>query len=140
MDYSNLIVSCQGEDDKPRVPVHCGHQKDNWYDKKLLVSPLIANCGEFFKYSAAGEILATEETSKKVAAQTTIEKLALNIPKLQRMRQAAIDAELELLADEDFNEEEIRNIVKDYLELNNDGKYQPFCATIVYILENYYCN
>jgi hypothetical protein len=40
--------------------------------------------------------------------------------------------------DEDFNEEEIRNIIKDYLELNNDGKYQPFCATIVYILENYY--
>jgi hypothetical protein len=55
------------------------------------------------------------------------------------MRQAAIDAELELLADEDFNEEEIRNIIKDYLELNNDGKYQPFCAAIVYILENYYC-
>jgi uncharacterized protein (TIGR02646 family) len=141
-DDFNLIVSCQGEDDKPRVPVHCGHQKDNqkdnWYDKKLLVSPLIANCGEFFKYSAAGEILPTEETSKKVAAETTIEKLALNIPKLQRMRKAAIDAELELLVDEDFNEEEIRNIIKDYLELNDDGKYQPFCATIVYILENYY--
>jgi hypothetical protein len=137
-DYFNLIVSCEGEDDKPRVPVHCGYQKDNWYDKKLLVSTLIANCGEFFKYSAAGEILPTEETSKKVAAETTIEKLALNIPKLQRMRKAAIDAELELLVDEDFNEEEIRNIIKDYLELNDDGKYQPFCATIVYILENYY--
>ena len=41
-DYFNLIVSCQGEDDKPRVPVHCGHQKDNWYDKKLLVSPFCA--------------------------------------------------------------------------------------------------
>ena len=64
----------------------------------------------------------------------------MNIPKLQRMRKAAIDAELELLVDEDFNEEEIRNIIKDYLELNDDGKYQPFCATIVYILENYYCN
>lgn len=123
-DYFNLIVSCQGEDQQPRVPVHCGHQKDNWYDEKLLVSPLIANCAEFFKCSAA--------------AETTIEKLALNIPKLQRMRKAAIDAELELLADEDFNEEEIRNIIKDYLELNNDGKYQPFCAAIVYILENYY--
>ena len=139
-DYFNLIVSCQGEDQQPRVPVHCGHQKDNWYDEKLLVSPLIANCAGFFKYSAAGEILPTEETSKKLAAETTIEKLALNIPKLQRMRQAAIDAELELLADEDFNEEEIRNIIKDYLELNDDGKYQQFCATIVYILENYYCN
>lgn len=138
-DYSNLMLSCQGEDDnKPRVPVHCGHKKDNWYDEKLLVSPLIANCGEFFKYSAAGEILPTEEVSKKVAAETTIEKLALNIPKLQRMRQAAIDAELELLENDDFNEEEIRNIIKDYLELDNDGKYKPFCATIVYILESYY--
>lgn len=64
----------------------------------------------------------------------------MNIPKLQRMRKAAIDAELELLVDEDFNEEEIRNIIKDYLEFNNDGKYQQFCVTIVYILENYYCN
>ncbi|MBE9220623.1 retron system putative HNH endonuclease, partial [Dolichospermum flos-aquae] len=134
-DYFNLIVSCQGEDQQPRVPVHCGHQKDNWYDEKLLLSPLIANCAGFFKYSAAGEILPTEETNKKLAAETTIGKLALNIPNLKRMRQAAIDAELKLLEDEDFNEEEIRNIIKDYLELNNDGKYQPFCVTIVYILE-----
>jgi uncharacterized protein (TIGR02646 family) len=138
-DYFNLIVSCQGEDDtQPRVPVHCGHKKDNWYDEKLLVSPLIANCVEFFKYSAAGEILPTEEPSKKASAETTIENLSLNISKLQRMRQAAIDAELELLGNDDFNEEEIRNIIKGYLELDNDGKYKPFCDTIVYLLESYY--
>ena len=137
-DYFNLMVSCQGEDDKPRVPVHCGHKKDKWYDEKLLVSPLIANCVEFFNYSAAGEILPIEEPSKKVAAETTIENLSLNIPKLQRMRQAAIDAELELLDNDDFNEEEIRNIIKDYLELDNDGKYKPFCAAIIYTLQNYY--
>jgi hypothetical protein len=93
---------------------------------------------EFFKYSTAGEILPTEESSKKLAAETTIENLSLNIPKLQRMRQAAIDAELELLDNDDFNEEEIINLIKDYSELNDEGKYQPFCATIVYILENYY--
>ncbi|MFM2060471.1 MAG: hypothetical protein RLZZ507_141 [Cyanobacteriota bacterium] len=138
-DYFNLMVSCQGEDEtQPKIPVHCGHKKDNWYDENLLVSPLIENCTEFFRYSAAGEILPTEETSKKLAAETTIENLALNIPKLQRMRQAAIDAELELLADEDFNEEEIKNIIKDYLELDDDGRYKPFCATIIYFLENFY--
>ena len=137
-DYFNLIVSCQGEDQQPRVPVHCGHNKDQWYDEKLLVSPLIANCVDFFKYSAAGEILPTEESSKKLAAETTIENLSLNIPKLQRMRQAAIDAELELLENDDFNEEEISNIIKDYLELDDDGKHKPFCDTIAYILENYY--
>ena len=137
-DYFNLIVSCQGEDQQPRVPVHCGHKKDQWYDEKLLVSPLIANCVDFFKYSAAGEILPTEESSKKLAAETTIENLSLNIPKLQRMRQAAIDAELELLENDDFNEEEISNIIKDYLELDDDGKHKPFCDTIAYILENYY--
>ena len=137
-DYFNLMVSCQGEDDKPRVPVHCGHKKDKWYDEKLLVSPLIANCVEFFNYSAAGEILPIEEPSKKVAAETTIENLSLNIPKLQRMRQAAIDAELELLDNDNFNEEEIINLIKDYSELNDEGKYQPFCATIIYILQTYY--
>ena len=93
---------------------------------------------EFFKYSAAGEILPTEETSKKAAAETTIENLSLNIPKLQRMRQAAIDAELELLGNDDFNEEEIINLIKNYSELDNDGKHKPFCTTIVYILESYY--
>ncbi|WP_413174343.1 hypothetical protein [Anabaena azotica] len=82
--------------------------------------------------------LPTEEIDKKLAAEKTIENLALNIPKLQRMRQAAIDAELELLADEDFNEEEIRNIIKDYLELDDDGKYKPFCITIIYILESFF--
>ncbi|WP_413174342.1 retron system putative HNH endonuclease [Anabaena azotica] len=59
-DYFNLIVSCQGEDEtQAKIPVHCGHQKDNWYDENLLVSPLIANCTVFFRYSAAGEILPT---------------------------------------------------------------------------------
>ncbi|TAE59826.1 MAG: TIGR02646 family protein [Nostocales cyanobacterium] len=138
-DYFNLMVSCQGEDEtQPKIPVHCGHKKDNWYDENLLVSPLRENCTEFFRYSAAGEILPTQEVSKKLAAETTIENLALNIPKLQRMRQAAIDAELELLADDDFNEDEIRNIIKDYLELDDDGRYKPFCATIIYFLENFY--
>lgn len=138
-DYSNLMVSCQGEDDeKPNIPLHCGHRKHNWYNEKLLVSPLIKNCTDFFKYSASGEILPTEETSKKLAAATTIENLALNIPKLQRMRQAAIDAAIELLESEEFDKEDIMKIIKDYLLLDDDGKYQQFCVTIIYILQSYY--
>jgi uncharacterized protein (TIGR02646 family) len=136
-EYKNLMVSCQGEDeDKPSIPVHCGHQKQGWYDKNLFVSPLEPNCAEFFKYSSSGEILPTDNLDKKAASETTIEKLALNIRKLQRMRKKAIDAEL--LNIEDLNEAEIQQLIKAYGIPDINGQYTPFCTAIIYLLKNYF--
>jgi len=137
LEYSNLIASCQGErEEPPTVPVHCGHQKKHWYDEKLMVSPLEMSCGDFFKYSAAGEILATDELEKKDAAKESIEKLALNISKLQNMRKVAIEAVL--LGIEELTKEEIQQLIYGYGQLDSNGKYTPFCAAIAYFFHNYF--
>ncbi|MEH2423792.1 MAG: retron system putative HNH endonuclease [Nostoc sp.] len=134
-EYTNLMVSCQGED-QPRVPVHCGHRKDNWYDGSLMVSPLEITCADFFKYPTSGEIQATDDPAKKAAAETTIEKLALNISKLQNMRRLAIDAAL--LATDGLTEAEIQLLAQGYEELDANGQYTPFCAAISYFFKNYF--
>ncbi|MEH2241351.1 retron system putative HNH endonuclease [Nostoc sp.] len=136
-EYMNLMISCQGEDEeKPRVPVHCGHKKNNWYEEDLLVSPLISNCADFFKYPASGEILPTDDLDKNLAAKETIEKLALNISKLQDMRRLAIDAAL--LATDGLTEAEIQLLAQGYEQLDANGQYTPFCAAISYFFKNYF--
>ncbi|MBW4544048.1 MAG: TIGR02646 family protein [Symplocastrum torsivum CPER-KK1] len=143
LDYRNLLVSCKGEsedseesEEEHRVPVHCGHKKDKWYDEQLMVSPLDVNCASFFRYSASGEILPTDEPDKQEAAKTTIEKLGLDIEKLRLIRSAAIDGAL--LAIEGLTDEEIQRFSQDFEQLNDQGKYQPFCFAIAYILKQYF--
>lgn len=137
LDYTNLLVSCKGEsEEEHRVPVHCGHKKDDWYDEHLMVSPLDVNCGSFFRYSASGEILPTDELDKQEAAKTTIEKVGLDIEKLRLMRSAAIDAAL--LAIEGLTAEEIQQLAQGYAQPDADGRYTPFCAAIAYIFNQYF--
>jgi hypothetical protein len=68
-----------------------GMGKCDWFDDRLLVSPLIVDCEDFFEYTAIGEILPSPELLKHPAATETIERLRLNIPKLQATRTGAID-------------------------------------------------
>jgi uncharacterized protein (TIGR02646 family) len=143
LDYTNLLVSCKGEsedsgesEEEHRKPLHCGHIKDDWYDEHLMVSPLDANCADFFRYSGSGEILPTDDPDKQAAAKTTIEKLGLDIDKLRAMRREAIDAAL--LDIEKFTDEEIRKLAQSYEQLDADGRYTPFCAAIAYILNQYF--
>jgi uncharacterized protein (TIGR02646 family) len=136
IDYTNFIASCQGESEEPTVPIHCGHKKKYWYDKNLMVSPLETDCADFFKYTGAGEIQPTDDPSKKAAAEGTIDKLGLNIDKLQNMRRIAIDAILQDI--DQFSEEEIQQLAQSYEQLDNNGQYIPFCTAIAYILQNYF--
>ncbi|BAZ52065.1 hypothetical protein NIES4103_47240 [Nostoc sp. NIES-4103] len=101
-----------------------------------MVSPLEINCGDFFKYLASGEIQPTDEPCKKAATETTIEKLALNIDKLQNMRKVAIDAIL--LDIESLTEAEIQQLAEGYGKPDSSGQYTPFCAAIIYLLQNYF--
>ena len=149
LDYKNLLVSCKGEskgseeskdseesEEEHRVPVHCGHKKDDWYDEHLMVSPLDENCASFFRYAASGEILPTDVPDKKEAAQTTIEKLGLGIEKLRLMRSAAIDGAL--LAIEGLTDEETLLFAQGYEKPDANGQYEEFCAAIAYILTQYF--
>lgn len=135
LDYFNLIASCQ-QKIQPKEPRHCGMGKGDWFDDRLLVSPLLADCEEFFEYTLDGQIVKTREVAKASAAIETIDRLCLNIPKLQAARTGAIaslydDPTLEL----PLSDDEIDKLIHYYDRVDNDGKYQPYCQSIVYLLE-----
>ncbi|KAB8335131.1 TIGR02646 family protein [Scytonema tolypothrichoides VB-61278] len=136
-EYTNLIASCQGEDEhKPRVPVHCGHKKQAWFDEELMISPLDPKCADYFKYSGFGEILPTDDKDKQAPAKTTIQKLALSIDKLRKMRRAAIDAVL--MATDGLTATEVQLLTQGYQKPDANGRYTPFSAAITYILKQYF--
>lgn len=88
LDYGNLLCSCLRERSSGE-PVHCGHRKGSWFDEELLISPLQQDCESRFMFTADGGIYP--RTSSDIAAVETIERLALDLPKLNALREAALD-------------------------------------------------
>jgi uncharacterized protein (TIGR02646 family) len=135
LDYFNLLASCQDRL-QAKVPIHCGKSKDHWFDDRLLVSPLIADCEDFFEYTAIGEILPSRVTEKAERGEKTIEKLRLNIPKLQAVRASTIDS---IYNDPDLqlplSDDEIDKLIHYYSQTDSAGYYQPYCQSIVYLLK-----
>ncbi|MGE4518919.1 MAG: retron system putative HNH endonuclease [Desulfobacteraceae bacterium] len=130
LDYSNMLCSCQNqlESGEPR---HCGNLKGDWYDSKLLVSPFNKDCENQFEFYGNGEIapFGFENT----AAETTIEKLGLNIPKLIDLRKKAIEPFLE----ENLDTQELKKFVKGYLKPDSDGKLGEFYTVIESLFMEY---
>ncbi|MFE1743698.1 retron system putative HNH endonuclease [Coleofasciculus sp. H7-2] len=118
LEYTNLLASCQRERER-KEPLHCGSKKDDWYDEHLIVSPLDANCAEFFRYTDDGQIIATEAPEKKSAAQTTIDQLGLDIPKLNAMRRAAIEVILEDI--DSLTDEEKQKLLQGFEQPDANG-------------------
>lgn len=136
-EYTNLIASCQGEDEvRPTKPVHCGHKKTNWFDEDLMISPLNPECDKYFRYSGSGDILPTADPNREMAAQTTIEKLDLNINKLRKMRRVALDGVLQSI--QGLSEAEIELLAQAYLKPDSDGMYVPFYAAISYFFRQFF--
>jgi len=130
LDFSNMLCSCQKEllHGEPR---HCGNLKGNWFDKMLLISPLEATCETKFRYTADGYIAPVAVTDR--AAQQTIEKLGLDIPKLRALRRSAI----ELFLDESLSTEDLRQFVIDYLQQDSQGILGEFWTTIQKLFGDY---
>jgi uncharacterized protein (TIGR02646 family) len=126
LDYSNMLRSCQDRL-KKRDLRHCGNLKGNWFDNKLLVSPLDPSCEGRFSYTADGIIRPADESDD--AAKTTIEKLGLDILKLNDLRKKAIEPFL----DETLEDQEFSQFVKGYLRKDSDGMFGQFWTTINYI-------
>ena len=136
LDYGNLIASCEIDTDElPPIPVHCGHKKGAWYEEDLMVSPIESNCADFFRYTEDGQILAAKDIDKRQAAKTTIEKLDLNINKLRKMREAAIEGILDGLDLTDA--QTVRDLIDGFSKSNKDGEYNEFCYVIIYILQQF---
>ncbi|MGL6244768.1 retron system putative HNH endonuclease [Pseudomonas sp.] len=104
LEYQNLHASCIRKKESGS-PLHCGHQKDNWFDEDEHISPLEESCEKRFRYLQTGEIQATEATDTQ--ASKMIEILALDIAYLNNRRHEIISklfdpAFIRQASDEDF--------------------------------------
>lgn len=124
LDFSNMLCSCQ-KNVKKGTPLHCGNSKGDWFDDTLLISPMLSNCERKFGFKGDGSIYAI---GGNASAIKTIEKLSLDIGKLNSLRESAIEPFL----DASLSDEEFSDFIDGYLAKNN-GKYEPFQTTIQHL-------
>ena len=133
VEYTNMLASCGRDTNKPdyRWPDYCGNKKG---DLAIKVSPLQANCEEFFNYSSTGEILPTANNlAQQKDAQTTIEVLGLNHYDLMQGRIQALEALQGIMT-----QEEAELLAQVCQQMNAQGRYQPFCNAVLYFLKDYF--
>ncbi len=129
LDYSNLHCSCFP--DKVNVqPLHCGPAKDDVEGAKIhidgIVSPLDSQCEAEFTYLFNGQI---EAANGSIRASNTIKKLRLDCPRLNKMREMAIEP----FIDDSLDPDEFRQFVQSYLLEGADGRFQEFHCTISHL-------
>lgn len=135
LSYDNMLVSCKGEESV--FLDHCNHKKDNWYDSRYCISPILDGIETLFKFRINGKIMAAENN---ICAEVMLEHLNLDTYVLREQRKNAYDfvlewemEEEELLGDEAY----IANTIAYYKGMDEKGEYAPFCSMITYCLENY---
>lgn len=93
LEWPNMLASCQGHDERARVPEHCGHARG---DKHVPVTPRQPDCGSRFRFGSDGTIHPTgEDETRRREVADTIAALRLEAPRLIAARRAAISAETE---------------------------------------------
>ena len=128
--YANLFCSCQNKTEKG-APRHCGNLKNGWFDEQLLISPLSDDCEEQFAYSGDGKIRPANPMD--VSAQVTIKRLGLGIPKVNALREKAIEPFL----DEGLSELEMRQFVQAFLLKDGQGRFGEFWTSIHHLFKGY---
>lgn len=123
LDFSNLLCSCQNKT-KRGEPLHCGNLKGGWFDESLLISPLDSHCDNRFSYKGNGTIMATDKDDD--AAKETISHLGLGIPKLNALRNNAIEPFL----DDSLSEDDLKRFISGYLKKDQQNKLGEFWTTI----------
>ncbi|MBX8565231.1 TIGR02646 family protein [Pseudomonas cichorii] len=117
LEYENLHASCLRET-KSGNPLHCGHNKSNWFDEDLHISPTDNNCEQRFRYLLTGVIQEAQVTD--AAAATMIEKLALDIAYLNQRRQSAIRKVFDNQFIADVSDRELQDIIDGLRSATND--------------------
>jgi len=130
LDYGNMLCSCMNNLQKGE-PRRCGNLKENWFDERLLISPLDPSCEESFAYTGDGHVKPADSGDE--AAAMTIKKLGLDIPKLNALRARAIEPFLE----DGLSIEDLKRFVTGYLQRGINGMYSEFWTMIRYLFRGY---
>ena len=125
--YKNLLASCDGFDD---YGITCGHNKDEWYDEELFISPLEEDCESHFTYSLDGRIFGACDDDKK--ASETIKRLYINSYELITARKAVIDS---ILGDSSIYEN-LEAELDWYNTPGDNGQLESFHNVIIFTLEH----
>lgn len=138
LDYENIVFSCtkfnkpiNEEDDRTT----CGHEKGDWYDEKLFVSPLNADCESYFRYLNNGTIVPANDSKE---AQETIQRLKLNgeslgdelFSNLVLRRKKVIDAAWEAWEECKKNPSKMAMYAELELKRKANGRFDPFWTTM----------
>lgn len=133
LTYTNLLACCMGEaEDPPPQQRHCGHEKGNWYDPALFVSPLSPDCEQYFSYTAYGEIRASHAAPNPVAAKETVDRLKLDCMKLRRLRRSALDSVVEDLSE--LTTDDLATFISRLRDLEDAGRPVEFQPAIIGVL------
>ena len=123
LDYTNLLGSC-GRALVKGEPLQCGSSKGSWFDEQLLVSPLEATCEGRFRFTGDGRIHPAPGDAAEAAA-TTIKRLALDLPKLDKRRQEVLHTYTDLTIGE------LETLLS---RPDPEGRFVPFYTTVRYVL------
>ncbi|MDK2408581.1 TIGR02646 family protein [Aphanizomenon sp. PH219] len=126
IDYNNLLAAYPDKD-APRCEFGA-HNKDDWYDEELLISPLHRQCETRFTFDEFGDIGAAQDDD--TGAIQTIKNLRLDHSILQTLRLKAIE-EVLYPDDQELSEAQLRRIVEsNYSHKDKKGRYPEFCFVI----------
>jgi len=125
LDFNNFLCSCLRRTAKGD-PLHCGMIKG---ERVIPITPLQRDCAENFDFTADGKIIG-----KNRNAQETIKCLALDIPKLNKLREAVlttfIDPELSDVEFSDYLSKYLSNIGEEPSQFISAVKsvFSEFCG------------
>ncbi len=146
-DYkNNLLASCNGgatHRKKHREKnLHCDPRKHDWFVVNLMVSPLDQFCEEYFSFTTNGEILPSTDRGKTIKATTTINKLGLDVSRLNKHRREAINGffiefdELEIMAPSEAKKT-VQQLIRGLKKRDSESKFTPFCIAVISVLKQY---
>ena len=98
------------------------------------MTPLQSDCESRFRFTGAGEIKVAG--SRDTDAEETICLLALDIDKLNALREAAIRGATEGL--DQLTPQDKAALERLYSERDSEGLFVEFCTPILYFLQSYY--
>ena len=122
LDFANFLCSCLRTTVKGD-PLHCGMKKGA---NIIPVTSFQLNCSENFKFTADGKITGVNEQAIK-----TIEILALDISKLNDLREKA----LELFLDPYLSVDDLKDFVEKYIDIGPE--LNPFISMVEHVFDEF---